>query len=77
MLLFIVTTPLRVSQQISNNGDSSSALDGLHDNIYIDKEVVIDHEYAAEAYDDDDDDDDNNNDIVRYDDKDDNDDLQR
>jgi hypothetical protein len=45
--------------------------------IYIDAEVVIDHEYAAEAYDDsdDDDDDDYNNDIVRYDDRDDNDDL--
>ncbi len=59
MLLFIVTTPLRISQQISNNEDSSSALDGLHGNIYIDEEVVIDiYEYEYEADDDDSDDDD-------------------
>ncbi len=59
MLHFIVTTPsLRVSLQIRNNEDSSSALDGLHGTIYIDAEVVIDHEYEAEAYDNSDDDDD-------------------
>ena len=57
MLLFIVTTPLRVSQQIIN-------------------EHIIDHEYAAEAYDDSDDYNDND-DNVRYDDGDDNDDLYR